>query len=813
MYLPRPALPLILGHLILLCSWTVLYAASAEPPRAVRRQQEQAVLLARAGRTGEAADRLAALHRQWPRDRAITNDLIVLLTWAGRYDKAVTLFATRPADQYPDYVLFAVTNSYRNLHNPDAGLRILDDLLARQPGNQPWQLRKALLLIDKGSLDPARNILADIGRHGKKDRDFYLARAYLHERQHKRIAALADYQGALALRPQDRQLLRRTIVTLNHIRAPARAMQLDVPPSPLSAEEQAALLTGRAAELLRWSTDAQKDFKETGLFAFKALSLQLQALAVLPESHISRLQRRQIYLDMLITLRNLRSMNELQSLYAILAARGPMPDYTRQALADSLLATHEPDRAGKIYRELVDKDPKNYGASLGLFYARVEDEDFKQAFNLVASMIKHEPRYLTFWDSRVRYPNERYLALRVIGIQASFYADQLGEAWKRINTLVSRAPANNWLHEVRGQIANARDWPRQALEDFQLACLLQPDSLDAQAGKGASLIALHRYDEARPILSRLLRQHPYEHVTRSLARDYRFARRPTYWGDITLSHSTGPELNGDAIVASAELISQPIDDNWYLSAGYRHAWSELIEGEETFDRSALGLEYHRGDWDILGRLTSNDATRSELGGSLKAIYQPSDFWRFMLAGERFSVSTPLRALYHGIRADAVSAAITYRASERHRISGSLQFSDFTDNNTRLEAGASISQRFIDIPHLDVDGRIDLYGSTNAKTDVPYYSPDHDFSCQGAIHVDHVYYRHYDHLLAQQLDVGYGWYDQSGYVPRWIGHVRYEHRYRFTPWLEILAGVEFGQNIYDGHAEPYRLARFMINGKF
>ena len=809
---PHPATWAVLTLFILLFSWTSLYARPLPSP-AVRRQQEQAVLLARAGRPGEAADQLELLHRQWPRDRSITNDLIVLLTWAGRDDRAIRLFLTRPPAQYPDYVLFAVTNSYRNLHDPDAGLRILEDLLARHPGNQPWLLRKVLLLIDKGSLEPARKILADIARHGKKNRDFFLARAYLHEQEHKTIKALADYQGALTLNPADRRLLRRILVNLNHIRAPARACQLDTPPSPLTAEEKAALLTGRAAELLRWSTDAQEDFKETGLFAFKALALQLQALAVLPDQDRSRVQRRQVYLDMLITLRNLRRMRDLQSLYATLAHQGPMPDYTRQALADSLLASREPDRARRIYSELVDKDPGNYGASMGLFYSCVEDEDFDHAFTLIDSMIRHEPRYRTFWDTKAKFPNERYLSLQVTGIQARFYADQLGVAWDRIDALVNRAPANNWLYEVRGQIENARGWPRQALDDFRTASLLRPDSLDAIAGKGASLIQLHRYDEVRPILAGLLRDHPHEHVTRSLARDYRFARKPSYWGDITFSHSSGPELNGDGMLATAELISPPIDDNWYLNAGFRHAWSELIEGEETFDRTALGLEYHRGNWDILGHLTYNNSTRREMGGTLKAIYQPSDFWRFMVSGERFAADTPLRALYHDIRADAVSTAVTYRASERRQLTASLRLSDFTDNNTRIEAGAGISQRLVDIPHLDIDGRLELYGSTNAKTDVPYYSPDHDLSFQGAIHIDHVYYRHYDHLLAQQLDIGYGFYDQEGYVPRWIGHIRYEHRYRFTPWLEALAGVEFGQNVYDGHAEPYRMARFMINGKF
>jgi len=420
---------------------------------------------------------------------------------------------------------------------------------------------------------------------------------------------------------------------------------------------------------------------------------------------------------------------------------------------------------------------------------------------------------MNFWDSPKKYPNERYLSLRVTALQARFYADQLEDAWTGITHLVEQAPVNGWLREVRGQISNARDWPRQGFEDFQIATLLDPQSLDAKAGKAASLMQMSRFREARPILEQVQQEYPYEHATTGLADQWRFAHKPSYWADLTLSNSSGPDLDGRGVLANAELISSPISDVWYGSAAYRYAWSEILEGEETFQRTSAGLEYRQGDWDLLGRVTYNDSSRTEMGGSIRAIWQPDDYWRLMLGAERFAVSTPLRALYHDIRADAISGAVTYRASERRSAHLSVQASDFTDGNTRFEGGATVRQRFVDIPHLDIDGRIELYGSTNSRTDVPYYSPEHDFSLQGALHADHVYYRHYDHLFAQQLDLGYGFYDQKGYASRWIGHIRYEHRYKFTPWLEALAGLEYGQNVYDGHAEPYRLFRFMINGKF
>ena len=783
-------------------------------PKTIRSRHEQAVLLARKGQIRQAVLQLAKLHDQNPADDSITNDLIVIAVWAGRYGEAEKLFSAKKQESYPEYVRDAMVNGYRGLRKPKRALQLLDKLLQKHPDNIPWQLRKALLLIDMGHATQAEKILLHVADRATRLKDFHLAAAYLHESRKDWLTALGDYENGLELLPRDKLLRHREILTLNQLRAPTAALNHAANgPQLVKIDEHARLLAGRAAQLLRWSTDARKDFRETRIFSLKALALQLEALALLADAPGMQKQQRQIYLDILISLRNLRRMNNMQTLYAVLADQGPMPDYTRQALADSLLVTHQPDRARIIYKELVDKNPKNYQAARGLFYAYVEEEDFSRAYALIDSMAKHEPRYLTFWDSKTKYPNEQYMDLRVTAAQARFYGDQLETAYRSLDSFVRRAPANNWLHEIRGRIANARDWPRHGLDDFHIATLLAPESLDAWAGKGDSLIQMHRFKEARPILRRLEQAHPLEHTTQNLAKQWCFARKPTYWGDITFSHSSGPDLNGDGIVASTEIISAPIDDSWYISAAYRYAWNEIIEGEETFQRTSAGLEYRRGDWDLLGNLTYNASTLDEAGGSLKAVWQPDDHWRIMFAGERFSVSTPLRALHHNIRSDSLATALTYRTSEQRDISTSLQLSDFTDNNTRIEAGARLRQRLLDIPHLDIDGRIDLYGSTNSKNDVPYYSPEHDFSLQGAIHVDHVYHRHYEHLLAQQLDVGYGFYDQNGFAARWIGHIRYEHRYRFTPWVEMLAGVEFGQNVYDGHAEPYRLVRFMINGKF
>ncbi|HHB75502.1 MAG TPA: tetratricopeptide repeat protein [Desulfobulbus sp.] len=343
---------------ILLSSAPILQAAL---PGTTGDRHDQAVLLARKGQLKQAVLQLEKLHHQNPANDSITNDLIVIAGWAHRYEEAKTLFEKKNPDSYPEYVRYAMVNVYRGLKKPETGLQLLQRLLRHHPDNIRWQLRKALLLIDMKRLDQAETLLASIADRAVHIKDFHLTSAYLHESKKKWLAALGDYENGLAFLPNDTLLRRKEILSLNQLRAPSAALHhTDIRSQLLKKPELARLLTGRAAQLLRWSTNAQKDFRETRLFSMKALALQLEALALLTDAPKTQKQQRQIYLDMLISLRNLRRMDNLQTLYTALADQGPMPDYTQQALADSLLTTHQPDRARIIYKKLVDKNPKKY---------------------------------------------------------------------------------------------------------------------------------------------------------------------------------------------------------------------------------------------------------------------------------------------------------------------------------------------------------------------------------------------------------------------------------------------------------------------
>jgi len=807
------------------CSWfrlpsfsqtilTLLMILASALAHAATPTHDDAVILARSGNYSDAIALLEVLHQQQPLNKKITNDLIVTYSWNRQYKQACTLFEKRTFENYPTYVQIAAGRAYRQLKQPDQALSLINLLLEKQPDNLDFLMYRGLLLVDKRQLQPARKILERLVQTTGKNRRYYRLSGYIHAAEENWTAALADYQKLIDLIPDDRPGIRQQFSALQYARAQqAAAIFLNEHEQFFTTDEHAQILLNQAAEKLRWSTDAAGDFNETRLLAMQALGLQIKALDLLGTGPNKDNWPTPVLNDLIVTLRNLRRMEDATVVYQQLSERGESPNYVKQAAAGAMLANRHPDKSRALYQQVLADEPANYQAQIGLFYSLVEEEDLDNAYDLINDLRKNEPTFQTTKNSKSPSYNDRYLDLNVSAIMARYYSDQLDDAWQGIDELVRNAPANNWLLEVRGQISNSREWYRQALYDFHYSSLLAPDSLNAKAGEASSLILLEQYRRARPLLESIQQQYPDEHQTRQLEKEWKFSRKPEYWADVTYGNSSGPELDGDGMLASAEILSNPINDNLYIDALYRYAWNEIIEGEETFNRYSMGLDYRLMDWNLMGRITYNDSGLDEVGGSVRATWTPDDFWRLTLAGELFSVDTPLRALFHGIRSDSLSAGLNYRWSEQRDLFAGVQGSSFTDNNDRIAGTAVFRQHLMDLPRFDLDGRIEAYGSASSRRDAPYYNPEQDFSLVGALHIDHVYFRSYDDSLTQMIDAGYGLYDQKGFGSRWIGHLRYEQRYTIDPRVEMLAGFEFGQNVYDGHAEPYRLVRFMINGKF
>lgn len=788
-----------------ICTWAV---------SDLDRLREAEVTKAREGHLKESIATLETYRLDYPDNIPLISDLIVLYSWNSDHEKVVALYLQNSPDSYPYYVYPPVINSFRTLGKTEEALDIVNFLLERDESDNTLLLKKIQLLVDLERYQEAHESLDDISRSDKIGADRFRVAGYLYSAQSDWLQALQQYQRILTDIPDDPEAIVGTVNALLNLGAPHAAEKHALARTELfDIEKQVDILRTKAALMLRWSSHAYDNSEDALMLASRALMLHLIALGILPSQEQYNDLRRKIEYDMVVSLTYLRRHDDSYSLYLSLLEYADVPPYVSQAAAQSLLALRRPSEAISLIQKVIEAEPENYQAKLLLFYAYIENEQFADSFELIDGTIERTPPFKRFDDSPEQYRNDERLELEIIASQARLYADQLADAWNRISTLKNMAPANEWLVQITGETALAREWPRLAYGYFQEAHRLNPDVFDTLEGMAQSHITLHNYNDAQEILDTLKLEHPAEAVTERLERDLYWAQRPDLWADLELSYSEGPEQSGDGIVASGELISSPINQFLHLSVQGRYAWSEIPEGEVSLTRYGGGVEFIKQPFALLALANYNESTIDEPGGVVRGIWTPDDHWYFSLQGDRFSDVTPLRALYYGIWTDRIAGSAGYRWHEGSQMAFNLNSGWFTDDNHRLESGLNYTGRIIDIPRFDLDGIVDVYGSTNTRDDAPYYNPKSDLKIKATLTGEHIIHRYYERSFVHQLSAGLGIYAQQDFETGPIGSLRYELRYTYLPRLEARLAGEIGQNRYDGEDEPYYKFNFMIHAKF
>jgi len=107
---------------------------------------------------------------------------------------------------------------------------------------------------------------------------------------------------------------------------------------------------------------------------------------------------------------------------------------------------------------------------------------------------------------------------------------------------------------------------------------------------------------------------------------------------------------------------------------------------------------------------------------------------------------------------------------------------------------------LDRPRFTVTAIVELYYSTNSRTDVAYFSPEWIFSPTVSLVAEHVAWRRYRKSFVHALTVAGGATLQSGFDAGPIVNVAYEHRWQLGPQVSLSYGIAVGSNVFDGDRE-------------
>jgi biofilm PGA synthesis protein PgaA len=795
-------------------------------------EQSDAVLLARHGDTESALAILARLARAHPEDSGVARDLVVVTAWAGHDDQAIRLYDALPEAAQPDYVLAAVALAYRHTGRPAESLALYRQGLRHTPRNPEFTAGEIRSLSDLHQAAPALAAAdADLLVHGER-LDVLLAAGYAASAEKKPVEALRYIDRAVTLDPAAREPRHDRILAIGEMGAPQIARRLaDDNPGLLTQAELRRLDGDAAAALVRWGvfeppSEARRfDASDRAIAALDALLAQWSQAG---DGALSDKLRARF--DRMVALRDRVRMSDVLAEYEELKGQGvAIPGYALVAAADAYLYLRQPEIARDLYLRGLAVDPLNPETRLALFYAYIDLEDFAAAYQQVDRAAADQPIWLYLKGLKEPIENPEHATADLAAADARLYADELAEANRRIAAIEEAAPNNSRARTALANIYSARGWPRYAAEEYEISRALKPLDVTTEIGQARNNLDLHAYADVEAQLAQVKARFPENREVQRLDRLWAVHNMAEISIIVAPRLGSSSTVQGDSGFAiDTEIHSAPIDYRWRIFGSEYVAREKLTAGEGALSlrRSGIGAEYRGGTLlaslettisafgPRFGTTLTSGIDHGRAGARALATWSANDYWQFGGSAEIFARDTPMRALSHGITANAGAANMAYRVSESRAFLLSGEVMSFSDGNQRIALAAKLSQRLVTLPRFSIDGILELAPSHNsADGNRPYYNPRHDVLAAFGVSINQVIYRRYEFSYDHHLVVSPGIYWERGFGTAGVASVLYEHRIRSNDVLEAGLGVTLGRQSYDAEYQNSVAVLFNLRARF
>ena len=376
--------------------------------------------------------------------------------------------------------------------------------------------------------------------------------------------------------------------------------------------------------------------------------------------------------DRLSALAARRRAADAVKLYETLRRRDlPVPLWAERDIAGSYLELRDPQEALVLYQRVVDANPDDFDANLGLFYALVETEQLDAA-------TEHIDRYAARLPERRhldgRYNGER-LSADITADRVRLFADRLAEAQDRIDTRHDAIPYNSEARQSAASLALARGWPRQGDEMLRRTLGSDPINPALHADLSENHLTLQDWSAARAALDYAAGLDADNGAVRRASRSYELY--DSYELYVEAGYGEGQEVNyfgsRDWSIDSF-LYSRPIAENWRVFAHNYSASADFYGENQTWIRTGAGAEWRRLGWRLTGEVNGGSGVKAGATGTVR--WKPDDTWTFYGAAESVTNQIPLRAVADGIYASRISVGADWRQHESRKLVLGGYSSDF-----------------------------------------------------------------------------------------------------------------------------------------
>ncbi len=820
--------------------------------------REKAVLNARNGNFENAITLIKEALEKTNNSPEVVSDYVVILAWTGKYREAINAYEGLPKEYMPpNYILPEVAKCYRSIKEYDKAISLykkyidtkekdknkeatkgliytyldsnqlqtahqyIEERMAKEPQSKEWlELDFADILLKENKTNDAEtiylnafekdplNVQAGIGisrisiakKNYEKAEDIVgkllnkepnnidvlFLKGELLEAKSEYISAYEIYEKISKVYPNNQTARNLKYRALMNMDANGLAMQKLEESGDVIDTDIREMLWGNEAVVRIWWLEPDT--------AFKILDRNIDYAE---KVHSEKFLLRSHY-DKIIALQQIEKMEGVIQEYENLKKMKlePLPPWVISNTASAELYLRHPKDALSLYEDALKKqwDPLFGETRRSIYSTLVELGRYKEAGDILAKLDKEMPNQVVYrgilqdnwWKEDVAISYGWWY----------LYQDRLSEGQKYLENLVYRAPWDTHIRTALAQTYLWRGWERRALEEFEITRTMDVPSKNVTADIGYCY-ALNENDygiEARKLAKELLKQYPTNLHVQRLNRDFEVQDMRTLTFDTVVTN----EKPGAKQTYWFTKLEQPIYP-WRKIFGM-YTWRDTSQNDlkENIRRTSVGMDWRiNRDWWFVGTLSAGEKDNKEFGYSGEVTFNPTDYLSFNAMYDSNSLDVPLKAEPFGIKAKESRFVARYVQSESFSSELRTNLYKFSDGNESLSYAINMDKALTTTAYWKTRLGLNVYTSTNSKTDVPYYSPEHFSSVYAVPMVEHVWYRVYEKALVDRLYLGLGMQKEEGFSERGVWYVQYEQDYKISDTLNLLIGATFSKKNYSG----------------
>jgi len=760
------------------------------------------------------------LYQLYPTENKLLYDYVVVLAWAKKEEKALSLVSQLNLEDAPLYVLESIAKSAHHEEKYDKILEVYQAAAQNFPEQLSTLAGLAKDAANRGEVASAVNMLKILEKAAPNNLEILFALGYVYRLNHNFSEAMLIYQRIREFEPENKDMHYLSILTAMALGAVEMAVkEADKYPDLLDRSEWDRLLDQWTARAIRWGEFAPKTEQER----FKELD---EALALLDQV-ITRFGAQNwddpnipnyLRFNRMTALSSRRLVKEVVAERQRLPADLALPCHALLALGNAYHnLKYPPLQVKDIYLQAVEKCPKDtdeeFESRVGLYIAYSENNEWDKAFETIDNFAESLPTWLRSKNPHIVEKNKYKAKADIHAAVARAYADMLDEAQQRLEVLFNKAPNSVDIHQSLATVYGWRGWHELAKEEFDIILAAEPTQSYARIMRTRILFELNHYVEAEQEIQDLLALYPEEPEIQELSHSWDTVKNRELFVD-TGWRSSGVQLGGEEWYFDSTMYSGLLNYRYRPFARLYSSHSKFPEGSDSYERIGAGLTYAVPKFKGGVEFSQERLSGQDLGIRAWSSWQKDDYWQFSTEIDTFPIAVPLRAYFQGVTGKSFTLSSNYRTHEKRNVNVNFNWLKFSDGNDRYNLSTKLFQNLITRPtyklHADVSAHVQRSDSVRNAS---YFNPERDFSLEINVENRWQLYRRYGYTLWHSLQVNLGDHWQRNYGHSFINGLRYGHTWRLGERLGLSYYFSYFKRTYDGEPENTQLFYLNLQWKF